>query len=392
MIRIKQHIVGWMLPTLLLAACEHENVGNESPSPDRVPLVFQADIDGVDTRVLNGQWESSDAVGLTMFRRNAHAIAEGVKNYRYIMSAAAVGTFIPANEANTAYYPTSVTDYVDVFACYPYKASLFDANLLVNIDISDPDDRKNTDLLIASAVNRNINDPVTHFTFKHALTKLTFVFQAPDMQLSNLKLAVDGMYTACKMNIRTNEITGYTNKKKVAITLPSAGTSTQGDMLTLPGLRPSDLTLTFTASGGQKFVVLPTETFTFMPGKNYTFYLTYKKELELETITETGLSEWNLEEWNYSLFTNLSPLLKLETTLDLDDITLMEVIDDRGYVYRSGITYLTGFPYLENEQINLLLDIAELAFYVGGKRYVIPPTHWIFDQNTLSIHTQYRPQ
>lgn len=157
-----------MLAALMMAGCSNE-VEEQVMDSRRVPLQINGDINMLMTRAADDHWDNDDAIGVYMVNGENNSIVGNVSNYRYtVVTGGQNGTFIPADENNTAYFPEDGTA-VNVVAYYP-QGDVVENKL--SLDLANQDNQPKIDLMSAKAENASKSSPTVNLGFKHRLTKL----------------------------------------------------------------------------------------------------------------------------------------------------------------------------------------------------------------------------
>lgn len=189
-----------MLAALMLAGCSNE-IDEQVMDSKRVPLQINGDINMLMTRAADDHWDDNDAIGVYMVNAE-NGIVGDVSNYRYtVVKGGQNGTFIPADENNTAYFPESV-DAVNVVAYYP-QGEVVDNKL--SLDLANQDNQPKIDLMSAKAENASKSSPTVNLGFKHRLTKLFFVIEG-DVNTDGIKATISNQYTKIQYDILNDKL------------------------------------------------------------------------------------------------------------------------------------------------------------------------------------------
>lgn len=175
-------VLALILP--MLAACSDNN---DDPTPtDRTPLSISA---GINTRASESTWNQGDAIGVYTLNTGTATVYNNQANFKYTNTTAdgATASFVPADAANTAYYPTDGSK-VDVLAYYPHAAGNTGTGTL-SVNVSNQTNLAAIDFMTADRVTgKSQDDPSVAFAFVHRLTKLNITLKA-DESLGNINLA-----------------------------------------------------------------------------------------------------------------------------------------------------------------------------------------------------------
>lgn len=189
-----------MLAALMMAGCSNE-VEEQVMDSRRVPLQINGDINMLMTRAADNHWDDNDAIGVYMVNAE-NGIVGDVSNYRYtVVKGGQNGTFIPADENNTAYFPESV-DAVNVVAYYP-QGEVVDNKL--SLDLANQDNQPKIDLMSAKAENASKSSPTVNLGFKHRLTKLFFKIEG-DVNTDGINATISNQYTKIQYDILNDKL------------------------------------------------------------------------------------------------------------------------------------------------------------------------------------------
>lgn len=189
-----------MLAALMMAGCSNE-VEEQVMDSKRVPLQINGDINMLMTRAADDHWDDNDAIGVYMVNAE-NGIVGDVSNYRYtVVKGGQNGTFIPADENNTAYFPEDGTA-VDVVAYYP-QGDVVDNKL--SLDLANQNEQPDIDLMSAKAENASKSSPTVNLGFKHRLTKLFFKIEG-DVNTDGINATISNQYTKIQYDILNDKL------------------------------------------------------------------------------------------------------------------------------------------------------------------------------------------
>lgn len=228
-----------MLAALMLAGCSNE-IDEQVMDSKRVPLQINGDINMLMTRAADDHWDDNDAIGVYMVNAE-NSIVGNVSNYRYtVVTSGQNGTFIPADENNTAYFPEDGTA-VNVVAYYP-QGNVVENKL--SLDLANQNEQPRIDLMSAKAEGASKSNPTINLGFKHRLTKLFFEIEG-DVNTDGIYAAIGNQYTDIQYDILNDEllIADGSEKKEIvmkywnldnyrfteAIVLPNEGNNSAED-------------------------------------------------------------------------------------------------------------------------------------------------------------------
>lgn len=189
-----------MLAALMMAGCSNE-VEEQVMDSRRVPLQINGDINMLMTRAADDHWDEKDAIGVYMVTAE-NSIVGDVSNYRYtVVTGGQNGTFIPADENNTAYFPEDGTA-VNVVAYYP-QGNVVENKL--SLDLSDQSEQPRIDLMSARAEGASKTNPAINLNFTHRLTKLFFEIEG-DVNTDGIYAAIGNQYTDIQYDILNDKL------------------------------------------------------------------------------------------------------------------------------------------------------------------------------------------
>ena len=222
-----------MLAALMLAGCSNE-IDEQVMDSRRVPLQINGDINMLMTRAADDHWDDKDAIGVYMVNGENNSIVGDVSNYRYtVVKGGQNGTFIPADENNTAYFPESV-DAVNVVAYYP-QGEVVDNKL--SLDLANQDNQPKIDLMSAKAENASKSSPTVNLGFKHRLTKLFFKIEG-DVNTDGINATISNQYTKIQYDILNDKLLIADGSEKENIVMkywnPDGGTNRFVEAIVLP--------------------------------------------------------------------------------------------------------------------------------------------------------------
>lgn len=190
-----------MLAALMLAGCSNE-IDEQVMDSKRVPLQINGDINMLMTRAADDHWDDKDAIGVYMVNGENNSIVGNVSNYRYtVVTGGQNGTFIPADENNTAYFPENGTA-VNVMAYYP-QGNVDNGKL--SLDLSDQREQPRIDLMSARAEGASKSSPTVNLQFKHRLTKLFFNIEG-DVNTDGIEATISDQYTKIQYDILNDKL------------------------------------------------------------------------------------------------------------------------------------------------------------------------------------------
>lgn len=263
-----------MLAALMMAGCSNE-VEEQVMDSRRVPLQINGDINMLMTRAADDHWDDNDAIGVYMVNAE-NSIVRNVSNYRYtVVTGGQNGTFIPADENNTAYFPEDGTA-VNVVAYYPQGN--VDENKL-SLDLANQDEQPRIDLMSAKAEGASKNNPTINLGFKHRLTKLFFEIEG-DVNTDGIYAAIGNQYTDIQYDILNDKllIADGSGKKDIVMKYWNLNNYRFTEAIVLPNDENNsavDRELTFQLNE-KIFKATISNSTTFEAGKKYTYKVKFE--------------------------------------------------------------------------------------------------------------------
>lgn len=173
---------------ITFAACSSEN--EEAPASGRVALTVNARIEGTQTRVDSGGFESTDAIGV-------FSSDDACQNVKYVPNG---DVLKPAVDAD-AYFFDQADEEVTFTAYYPYTDG---ASKSISVAVADQ-----TDWLVASG-KASMVFPTLDLTFRHALSRLTFTLVDGggfSTGFSDATVALEGLYASGTLSLEDGSVT-----------------------------------------------------------------------------------------------------------------------------------------------------------------------------------------
>ncbi|GHU64136.1 hypothetical protein FACS1894123_08330 [Bacteroidia bacterium] len=275
--------------TVTMTSCSNDDEAVNNS--DRVEVKFSTgNIANVQTRAFDQTWEN-DSIGIYMVKETpgtlaAENILENAANIRYNSAAGGAGAVAFNAHSTTIYYP--VSGNVKFIAYYPYRASLTDYKLPINL--SNQSNQSAIDLLYAPAGTAySKTSPNAALPFEHKLVKLVFNISngaGVTSPLTNLTVAIGNQQTTGELNLVNGEVIPSAAGTTAINALVSNGGAT-AEAIVLGGF-PNDK-FTFINAAGETFEAAVPDA-TFERGKKYTYTVTLTKA----TAVITGsIAAWN---------------------------------------------------------------------------------------------------
>lgn len=285
-----------MLAALMMAGCSNE-VEEQVMDSRRVPLQINGDINMLMTRAADDHWDDNDSIGVYMVNAE-NGIVGDVSNYRYtVVTGGQNGTFIPADENNTAYFPEDGTA-VNVVAYYPQGN--VDENKL-SLDLANQDNQPKIDLMSAKAENASKSSPTVNLEFKHRLTKLFFKIEG-NVNTDGIEATISDQYTKIQYDILNDKLLIADGSEKENIVMKywnlDKGTNRFVEAIVLPNDENNsavDRQLTFQLNEKIFNATIGSDT-KFEAGKKYTYKVKFEQTPSGNinvSITGVSITNWD---------------------------------------------------------------------------------------------------
>lgn len=245
---------------------------------DRVAVQISG---GVQTRAANNQWDESDAIGVTMFKKGSAELAEGnYSNCKYQTPQGVMGVFTPATEKETIYFPKDGSE-VDFMAYYPYSTEM-KADYKMPLVVAEQTSQSKLDFMTSEHMEGTSKEtPDVKLRFYHRLSKVIIRLKTDGNEkperLIGSQLTIKGMLTK-----GTYDLLGGTlatdPESTAAIPVPTdAATGAKAEGIVLPRPAASGVTFDVVLTDGARYTAHMSDALALESGYKYTFNITLKK-------------------------------------------------------------------------------------------------------------------
>lgn len=174
---MRKHLILATVALALAACSDNENEPADRADGQPVPVEFRASVGVTETRAVDQTWSAADAIGIFMVKAGQsfvpEQISEGAENIRYVVDAAATGTFKPGG--TTIYYPMDNSE-VDFYAYSPWGSLIKEEttkHYLYVVNLATQTNQEALDLLYSNDVKgKKKTDKTITLGFKHQLCKI----------------------------------------------------------------------------------------------------------------------------------------------------------------------------------------------------------------------------
>lgn len=207
---------------LALAACsDNENEPADRTDGQPVPVEFRTSVGVTETRAIDQTWSAADAIGIFMVKAGQsfvpEQISEGAENIRYVVDAAATGTFKPGG--TTIYYPMDNSE-VDFYAYSPWGSLIKEEttkHYLYVVNLATQTNQEALDLLYSNDVKgKKKTDKTITLGFKHQLCKVILTVEpgagVSADEMNGLTVKVNAQNTTADFDLTAGVLKAYAAK------------------------------------------------------------------------------------------------------------------------------------------------------------------------------------
>lgn len=236
---------------------------------------------GIETRASGSQWTAGDAIGI--YSLDGQAAEYENRQYR-TATGGMQGTFAPADESQTVYFPMN-GDTRGIIAYYPYSESVAEGVYAVNV--SDQSDLEAIDLMTSALVSgKHKDDPKVALTFSHKLSGIAVRFQPGDgltaADLEGLTLTLTGQTVSGTIDVTadgSSVIPSSGAASEIALKVTADGTSAEG--IVLPASSTEGMSLVIRLPGHDALftwaIANAEKSQSFEEGKKYAYTITINR-------------------------------------------------------------------------------------------------------------------
>lgn len=215
---MRKHLILATVALTLAACSDNENEPADRADGQPVPVEFRASVGVTETRAVDQTWSAADAIGIFMVKAGQsfvpEHISEGAENIRYVVDAAAAGTFKPGG--TTIYYPMDNSE-VDFYAYSPQGSVTKEevaTNYLYAVNVATQTNQEALDLLYSNDVKgKKKTDKAITLGFKHQLCKVILTVEpgagVSADEMNGLTVKVNAQNTIADFDLTAGALKAY---------------------------------------------------------------------------------------------------------------------------------------------------------------------------------------
>lgn len=215
---MRKHLILATVALALAACSDNENEPADRADGQPVPVEFRASVGVTETRAIDQTWSAEDAIGIFMVKAGQsfvpEQISEGTENIRYVVDAAAAGTFKPGG--TTIYYPMDNSE-VDFYAYSPQGSVTKEevaTNYLYAVNVATQTNQEALDLLYSNDVKgKKKTDKAITLGFKHQLCKVILTVEpgagVSADEMNGLTVKVNAQNTTADFDLTAGALKAY---------------------------------------------------------------------------------------------------------------------------------------------------------------------------------------
>lgn len=215
---MRKHLILATVALALAACSDNENEPADRADGQPVPVEFRASVGVTETRAIDQTWSAADAIGIFMVKAGQsfvpEQISEGAENIRYVVDAAATGTFKPGG--TTIYYPMDNSE-VDFYAYSPWGSLIKEEttkHYLYVVNLATQTNQEALDLLYSNDVKgKKKTDKAITLGFKHQLCKVILTVEpgagVSADEMNGLTVKVNAQNTTADFDLTAGALKAY---------------------------------------------------------------------------------------------------------------------------------------------------------------------------------------
>lgn len=272
---------------LFTVACSNEAVDSFRMSDVEVNLSSQ-----VLTRLSGNQWETSDAIGVYMYKYGEQlsdaSVYEKSANCKYITDVD--GKLSPNTDLDKLYYPLS--ENVNFIAYYPFGNV---ENYSVSLDVRQQNNPSLIDFLYSNNIeNVTATTAVQQLTFSHQLSKVMIDIKAgsgiSETELNTITVGIRNATSNANFSLVNGSITLGTQKQEMKLPVIFSEGIAHAEGIMIPQLC-DNVSLVVTLQSGRSFFFTLENDFEWESGKKYTYEITLTDNM-VNASFSAKISDW----------------------------------------------------------------------------------------------------
>lgn len=259
---------------LTLASCSNDNDFADRPVDGRVAVNFSGGI--TLTRATGDAWDLNDGIGIYMVETGTQTVVDNAANRRYV-TAAGDGSFSPASEDQTIYFPLDANNKVDFIAYYPQDA--LTGNTYA-VDVTDQSAPSAIDLLWSNnATTQDKTVQTVDLIFYHRLSRVEVELKAgagvSEAELAGTTVTLSNQPVKADFDVLQNTMATAADVAEITLLTGTNGLSSSAIILPQDGINGRTLHFAFPDGTEKSWQVEGTRT--FEQGKKTIFNITVNR-------------------------------------------------------------------------------------------------------------------
>lgn len=259
---------------LTLASCSNDDDFADRPGDGRVAVNFSGGI--TLTRATGDAWDLNDGIGIYMVEKGTQTVVGNAANRRYV-TAAGDGSFSPASEDQTIYFPLDANNKVDFIAYYPQDALTGNTYAM---DVTDQSAPSAIDLLWSNnATAQDKTVQTVDLIFYHRLSRVEVELKAgagvSEAELAGTTVTLTSQPVKADFDVLQNTMTTAADVADITLLTETNGLSSSAIILPQDGINGRTLHFAFPDGTVESYPLESTRT--FEQGKKTIFNITVKR-------------------------------------------------------------------------------------------------------------------
>ncbi|MCC8174024.1 MAG: fimbrillin family protein [Odoribacter sp.] len=280
-----------ILAALSIAALSCSNNSNQDETPnisepnENKTLSDQAVVieTGISTRVVDTNWESGDAIGVSMYNPTYTAIISGQVNKEYTTTSnSTVANFTGATAGDVIYFPQDGSA-IRIRSYYPYRAGIENNDMQIAMNVTNQSVLQNIDLMTAehqSGFTKTDGNVRLHFYHRMAslIFNLTVSDEIENLDLSQCTLVIRNAQEADTYNLNTDAFLNLTpTTGNITVPTRTGENPNYRQAIVLPRPAAEGIIFEFTDVNGGTYIAYMSSTLALKGGNRYIFNITLSR-------------------------------------------------------------------------------------------------------------------